>query len=59
MEKDYRKLLEDLYHKKIEYLDISAEEYMQFQKEYVNFEYRKNILGKAQKRGGARFYLVH
>lgn len=54
MARDYEKLLSDLHDGKIETFEVTKEEFMDFQKVFMESNFRKKVIGKA-KRGGERF----
>lgn len=56
MTKNYTQLLEDLKDGKIDKLEITTEEFMDFQREYMNFGHRKNVVGTAKRNGGAIYH---
>lgn len=56
MAKDFKKLLDDLYTGKIKELDVSQEDFMEFQPIYMAFQYRNFIVGKAKRGGGAVYH---
>lgn len=56
MTKDYQKLLEELHTGQIEEFEIDTDEFMDFQKILMNFNYRKNVVGTAKRGGGARYH---
>lgn len=51
MQKDYAELLNQLVSGELQTLQISSEEFMEFQTAYMNFESRKKIVGEAQANG--------
>ena len=56
MAKDYQQLLEELHTGQIEEFEIDTDEFMEFQKILMNFNYRKNVVGTAKRGGGARYH---
>lgn len=55
MARDYEKLLSDLHDGKIETFEVTKEEFMDFQKVFMESNFRKKVIGKA-KRGGVAIY---
>lgn len=51
MPKDYAELLRQLASGELTTLQITADEFMEFQSAYMNFESRKRIVGEAQANG--------
>ncbi|MGF7437273.1 hypothetical protein [Lentilactobacillus senioris] len=51
MQKDYAELLRQLASGELATLQITADEFMEFQSAYMNFESRKKIVGEAQANG--------
>lgn len=58
-EKDYRQLLDDLRAGKIEEFVITPEEFMQFQPIFHDYEYRTQIVGKAERGGELHYHLAN
>ena len=52
MEKDYTALLDELREGTLDKLEINTEEFMDFQKAFMNYSHRKNIVGTAKRGGG-------
>lgn len=52
---EYQALLEQLQHGKISQLEISKEEFMQFQPVLMQFAKKKSVVGHAKRGGGAIF----
>ena len=56
MARDYEKLLSDLHDGKIETFEVTKEEFMDFQKVFMESNFRKKVIGKAQRGGGAIYH---
>ena len=56
MAKDYEKLLSDLHDGKIETFEVTKEEFMDFQKVFMESNFRKKVIGKAKRGGGAIYH---
>lgn len=55
MATNYQKQLEDLRDGKISELEVSPDEFMDFQKILMSFAQRKSIVGIAKRGGGAKY----
>ena len=59
MDKDYGQLLQQLRSGEIKQLEISTDEFMDFQKVLMEYSHRKKVIGKAKRGGGAIYHYEH
>lgn len=56
MERDYQELLDQLREGTLNELEISTEEFMDFQKILMDYQQRKSIVGTAKRGGGVIYH---
>ncbi|GBG95423.1 hypothetical protein LFYK43_18820 [Ligilactobacillus salitolerans] len=55
MAKDYHELLEQLRHGELSELEISTDEFMDFQKVLMEYSHKKKVIGTAKRGGGVSY----
>lgn len=56
MAENYEEILDDLRTGKLKEYDVDMDHFMDFQKVLMNYRYKKSIVGKAKRGGGAVYY---
>lgn len=59
VDKDYTKMMEQLKDGELDEFVVKPDEFMSFYPAYMNFEFRKRVIGKADKLGILTYHYDH